>query len=137
MRPQLQNMMASVNRMLPDGAAEDMVQNLLSQIRTANADSVTATAPSDGSARQTCSGIPRTLPTAASQSENACSVVRQWIATNNAEDVKMHPAFSRFVRTLKMCLCTCPEKTLTCPAHVSTTESISMEDLFFHMGNCM
>ena len=137
MRPQLQSMMASVNRMLPDGAVQDMVQNLLSQIRNANADSMAATAPSDGSARQTSPGIPRTVPTAAAQSENACAVVKQWIATNNAEDVKMHPAFSRFVRTLKMCLCTCPEKTRTCPAHVSSTDSISLDDLFFHIGNCM
>ena len=132
-------MMSALNKALPNGAAEDMVQNLLNQIRSSKEDSVTSPmAPASSDVARSSSGIPcNTLPTVAAQSDNACGIVMQWLSANTAEDVNMHPAFSRMVRTLKKCVCTCPQQTLTCPSHVRSAESLTLEDLFFHIANCV
>ena len=131
-RPQLQTLMASVNRVLPEGCAEDMVQSLLNQIRTSKTD-VDAARPS--AALFSC--IPRNLPTAAAQSDNACEIVKQFILANNSENIKMHPAFSRFIFLMKAAICTCPNNMSTCPSHAATSEPITLEDLFFFMSTAL
>lgn len=126
-------MMASINKALPQGGADDIVQSLLHQIRSSRSE--TAVESSDTSKN----GIPRTIPTAALQSEQACDITRQWILANNAELLANHPSFSRFVARLKSCLCTCPTDTLRCPSHATAAspDSLTLEDLVFLIGNCL
>lgn len=131
-RPQLQSLMASVTRVLPEGCAEDMVQSLLNQIRTSKTD-----AESARTSNAVSSGIPRNVPTAAAQSESACEIVKQFILANNSENIKMHPAFSRFIFLVKSAICTCPGNMTTCPSHAATSEPISLEDLFFFMSTAL
>ena len=137
-------MMAAVNKVLPEGDPQDMIQTLLTQIRTSSSSGPTAsgmaTGPTSEATRQSVSstGIPCTLPTAAAQSEQACNLVKQWLMANNNEDIKMHPAFSRFVKTMKQHVCSCPEMMLSCPAHgQSSSESLTLEDFFFHVASCV
>lgn len=124
-------MMASINKALPQGGADDIVQSLLHQIRSSKSDTVDSS--------ESKHGIPRTIPTAALQSEQACEVARQWILANNAELLANHPAFSRFVARLKTHLCTCPADTLRCPTHATTAspDSLTLEDLIFLVGTCL
>ncbi|CAJ1431290.1 unnamed protein product, partial [Effrenium voratum] len=132
-RPQLQQMMHLVHSALPAGKADTMVQSLLAQIRDTSAQKA---ASEQGSA----SSLPRNLPMIAVQSAQACGVAETWLRANSSTNISAHPAFSRFVTKLRSELCTCgggPSVRMSCVTHGSESSALTMQDIFFEIGNCM
>ena len=128
-RPQLQLLLRQVHSMIPMTSSEEMVKSLLEKIRTSS-----EIKPADQHER-----LPKDLPVAALQSEEAARLCQNWLASNQSRDLGKHPGFARCVTKLSDALCTCGSGSVAskfCPAH-GKVAPLTLTDLMFHAASCI